>query len=59
MRWQNYKKGDVIGWRPWFAWHPVVIGSEKVWLEWVERRSELRKRFLEGTHWEHTHRFPA
>lgn len=26
------------GWRPWFAWRPVVIGSEWVWLELVERR---------------------
>jgi len=25
-------------WRRWFAWYPVVIDDEWVWLEYVERR---------------------
>lgn len=23
--------------QPWFTWHPVWIGDELVWLEWVTR----------------------
>ena len=25
-------------WQPWFAWHPVKIGPQWVWWEWVERK---------------------
>jgi hypothetical protein len=25
-------------WRRWFAWHPIRIGRERIWWEWVERR---------------------
>jgi hypothetical protein len=25
-------------WHRWFAWYPVRIGDERVWLEFVERR---------------------
>lgn len=25
-------------WHPWFAWHPVKLGSTTVWLETVERK---------------------
>lgn len=38
MRWP-YREAPM-GWqpyRPWFAWHPVVIGSKWVWLETVMR----------------------
>lgn len=28
---------DDAGWRRWFAWHPVRIGYDWVWLEWLER----------------------
>jgi len=24
-------------WHPWFAWYPVTIKGQFVWLEWVER----------------------
>jgi hypothetical protein len=27
-------------WHSWFAWYPVVIGDQKVWLEFVERKGE-------------------
>lgn len=29
---------EIEAWRPWFAWYPVRIGHEFVFLEWVERR---------------------
>lgn len=25
-------------WRPWFAWHPIFVDGELVWLEAVERK---------------------
>ena len=25
-------------WEPWFAWHPVDVGFDIVWLSWVERQ---------------------
>lgn len=28
-------------WYRWFAWHPVKIDHDWVWLEWVQRRCEL------------------
>lgn len=29
-------------WHPWFAWHPVRIGSHDCrWLETIERRGDL------------------
>ena len=32
-------KGEPLGvWRPWFAWRPVVISRQIVWLETVERQ---------------------
>jgi hypothetical protein len=30
--------GNDTGWCRWFAWYPVSVGGERVWLEWVERR---------------------
>jgi hypothetical protein len=44
VRWKWRGKYDVIGWHPWFAWHPVRLEAPAkanagpiVWLEWVER----------------------
>jgi hypothetical protein len=28
---------EVDPWRPWFAWHPVRIDKQWVWLERIER----------------------
>lgn len=28
-------------WHRWFAWHPVTIGSERVWLTTIERRCTI------------------
>ena len=45
MRWrtETYKerKERLEQWRPWFAWLPVVIDGERVWLEWVYRRTKI------------------
>ena len=35
MRWLAKDKAQ---WYRWFAWHPVRIGCQWVWLETVERR---------------------
>lgn len=35
MRWTPK---DTWEWTDWFAWHPVTIDGQKVWLETVERR---------------------
>lgn len=29
---------SLADWHYWFAWHPVKIGDQWVWLEWVEAR---------------------
>jgi hypothetical protein len=33
-------KDDV--WRRWFAWHPVTVDGQRVWLRWIERRRYRR-----------------
>lgn len=37
-----YNKGDLMYnmWEEWFAWHPVMIEDEWVWLKTIERREE-------------------
>jgi hypothetical protein len=38
MRWGTTKE-EYETWRPWFAWHPVMIeNGQWVWLETVERK---------------------
>lgn len=37
MRWKRNNR-DKSRWHKWFAWHPVVIENDCVWLETVERR---------------------
>ena len=45
MRWQtetfNEKQKRLAQWRPWFAWRPIMIGNERVWLERVYRRYRM------------------
>lgn len=39
MRWVIRRNTDRLqNWHQWFAWHPVTIGSNIVWLERVERK---------------------
>lgn len=38
MRWALKPKTPFDSWRSWFAWHPVRIGDERIWLERIERR---------------------
>jgi len=35
MRWQAHNPEN---WHRWFAWYPVTISGQKVWLEVVERQ---------------------
>lgn len=45
MRWKaetfQEKKTRLGTWRKWFAWHPVVVDGERVWLEWIYRRTRI------------------
>lgn len=42
MRWKKIEPRPDTYWKPWFAWHPVVIEDtgETVWLETVWRHVE-------------------
>ena len=31
-------ESDARRWRPWFAWYPVLINGQSVWLQTVQRR---------------------
>jgi len=44
MRWKSrwLKKFE---WHKFFAWYPVLIDDEYVWLEWVEKRTEAESTF--------------
>lgn len=43
MRWKtetyDERKTRLATWRRWFAWRPVMIDNERVWFEWVYRRT--------------------
>lgn len=45
MRWKaetlKEKADRLRNWRPWFAWYPVNIGTERVWLEHIFRRTKV------------------
>lgn len=55
MRWTAYhtrlqrKIQKKTEWNKWFAWYPVRVYDETVWLEFVERRG--RRDTLFGTWW--------
>lgn len=62
MRWKKPEPRPETYWKPWFAWHPVVIEDtgEKVWLEWIWRHQEiyasmdggyLEQRYRSDVHW--------
>ena len=34
----KFKFKDVEEWHRWFAWRPVFVEDEIVWLEFIERR---------------------
>lgn len=56
MRWAKESAEERVRrlekWRPWFAWYPVTIDTERVWLEKVYRRTLLIGRGPGGTIWE-------
>jgi hypothetical protein len=36
-------------WHSWFAWHPITIDGQRVWLRWIERRRYHR--YLDDDWW--------
>jgi len=38
-----------VAWRSWFAWHPVTVDGQRIWLHWVERR--YYRRYLGDDWW--------
>ena len=40
------QKKDKTQWNDWFAWYPVRIGEDLVWLETVQRRGVDYRRYL-------------
>lgn len=42
MRWKKSErsKRTIHHWHVWFAWYPVTVSGEVVWLEKVERRGD-------------------
>jgi hypothetical protein len=38
VRFKNNIYTNLCDWHPWFAWYPVEVGNEIVWLESVERK---------------------
>jgi hypothetical protein len=39
MRWKAFKQPGP--WSLWFAWRPVRVDNEVIWLEWVQRRRQM------------------
>lgn len=33
------RKVEVMPWKPWFAWRPVKVKGQTIWLEHIYRRS--------------------
>jgi hypothetical protein len=42
VRWsvesRRHRRLRELGWHEWFAWHPVLVDREWVWLETVQRK---------------------
>lgn len=38
IKWPAPKPRDYELWEDWFAWRPVFIGEQLVWLEHIERK---------------------
>jgi hypothetical protein len=67
MRWPVGKSADLKyrewlnkkrQWNKWFAWYPVSVLEERVWLEWVERKGWTSGVGESGTvYWEYEYRF--
>lgn len=56
MRWRYSPPKPRPLWTPWFAWMPVYIDGQMVWLEWVERTCVGTG--FDGSKW-YTVRLPA
>lgn len=58
MRWNckqpEYK--DKGKWHSWYAWFPVKVKNEWVWMEYIKRRQVIFTDYLmdiECSHWEY------
>ena len=45
-----YRKIVYLSWEKWFAWHPVKVHGNRVWLKTVYRRSLLT--YVDMDDWE-------
>lgn len=47
MRWKKEtpeeKRDRLKKWKPWFAWYPVIVGGERVWLEQVYKSTTMHR----------------
>lgn len=52
MRWSANTQDPSLS-HKWFAWHPVKMGNQWVWLEYVRRRwvSSWYQAYWEYTEW--------
>jgi hypothetical protein len=57
MRWRSESWGTKLArleqWHRWFAWHPVRIGEELLWLESVERLGKSHGGYYPFWTWEY------
>lgn len=46
MRWKSEtfdeKRARLATWRPCFAWRPIKVDDEWVWLEWIFKRKVIQ-----------------
>jgi hypothetical protein len=51
---QVYRKVLTLPWQQWFAWYPVKIKGQRVWLKTIYRRSVLQYADMDNWHhWEY------
>ena len=48
---QVYRKVITLPWNKWFAWYPVSVHGNRVWLRTVYRRSIIS--YVDMDDWEH------
>ena len=50
MRFKFKESRDIYKWHVWFAWYPVKVGKQWVWLETVWRKCESS---WNSDHWDY------
>lgn len=43
MKWQIKKRKDKRNWHKWFAWFPITVQDNRVWLEYVLRQGTFNE----------------